>query len=120
MSLFQKINKWRVLPRSKGKRRPHVRFAPLVLFLVKLVTTTTLVVCILLHSRTRSISYSEPQLGHMKSRRLDEQSSWPISDNFVIGSNFTRHTFSKNSTAHYSGCKRNLYIMKIKRSYKHN
>ena len=70
MSLFPKKNKWRVLPRSKGKRRPPARFAPLVLFLVKLVTTTILVVCILLHSRT--ISYSEPQLGHMKSRRPDE------------------------------------------------
>ena len=50
------------------------RFAPLVLFLVKLVTTTTLVMCILLHSRT--ISYSDPQLGRMKSGRPDGQSSW--------------------------------------------
>ena len=73
MSLFPKKNKWRVLPRSKGKRRPPARFAPFLLFLVKLVTTTTLVVCILLHSRT--ISYSDPQLGHMKSGRPDEQSS---------------------------------------------
>ena len=30
MSLFQKKYKWRVLPHSKGKRRPPARFAPLV------------------------------------------------------------------------------------------
>ena len=59
-SLFKNKNKWRVLPRTKSKRCPMVRFAPLVSFLVKLVTTTTFVVYILLHNRT--ISYSEPQL----------------------------------------------------------
>ena len=52
----------------------RARGAPLLLFLVKLITTTTLVVYILLHSRT--ISYSEPQLGHMKSGRPDAQSTW--------------------------------------------
>ena len=76
MSLFPQKNKWRVLPRSKGKRRPPARFAPLVEFLAKLVRTTTFVVYILLHSRTTSISYSKPQLRHMKRGRPDEQSTW--------------------------------------------
>ena len=79
MSLFQKKINGASCPVARARGAPLARFAPLVPFLVKLVTTTTPVVCILLHSRT--ISYSDPQnvLGwvtHMKSGRPDEQSSW--------------------------------------------
>ena len=72
MSLFPKKINGASCPVARA-RGAHRRVLP-HLFLVKLVTTTTLVVCILLHSRT--ISYSDPHLGHMKSRRSDGQSSW--------------------------------------------
>ena len=72
MSLLPKKINGASCPVARARGAP-AHFAPLVPFIVKLVTTTTFVVYILLHSRT--ISYSEPQLGHMKSGRPDEQSS---------------------------------------------
>ena len=74
MSLFPKKINGASCPVARARGAPRRVLPHLYYFLVKLVRTTTLVVCILLHSRT--ISYSEPQLGHMKSRRPDEQSSW--------------------------------------------
>ena len=70
MSLFPKKINGASCPVARARNAPLRVLPHLYYFLVKLVTTTTLVVCILLHSRT--ISYSEPPLGHMKSRRPDE------------------------------------------------
>ena len=63
MPLFRKKINGASCPVVRARGAPRCVLPPLVQFVVKLVTTTTLVVCILLHSRT--ISYSEPQLGHM-------------------------------------------------------
>ena len=66
MSLFPKKINGASCPVARARGAPPARFAPLLLFLVKLVTTTTLVVCISLHSRT--ISYSDPQYEEWKAR----------------------------------------------------
>ena len=60
--------------RSLFRKKIYSTFCPALPFAVKLVTTTTFVVYIFLHGRT--ISHSESQVGHMKSGRPDEQSSW--------------------------------------------
>ena len=70
MSLFQKKINGASCPVARARGAPGA-FCPTCSIFSKISNNyTTLVVCILLHSRT--ISYSEPQLGHMKSRRTDE------------------------------------------------